>query len=153
MARVWPDGEWNQAGRCTVETARSRTEPEAAIKHLLATTILALAVAGGTCAATVTDSSVGINNRTIDGWASVTAYAGATRVLTFCVGPGATKQEGVAHHAVTRVVVEIARGSECSGRANAVVRELPVHMITPTRALALGFAHGERGVYTVVDRL
>jgi hypothetical protein len=155
MARVWPDDEWNQARRCTVEGTRSRTQPEAAIKQILATTILALAVAGGAGAATgpVTDSSVGINNRSIDGWVNVTAYAGTARVLTFCVGPGKIKQEGVALHAVTRVVVEIARGSDCSARANAVVRELPVHMVTPTRALALGFVNGERGAYTVIDRL
>jgi hypothetical protein len=98
------------------------------------------------------DSFFGINNRTIDGWASVEAYVGNARVHAFCVGPGKTIQEGVAQ-IVTRVSVEVSRGVDCKGKPIDVIRELPVHMMSEHRVGALGFLDGNRGSYTIKDRL
>jgi hypothetical protein len=115
--------------------------------------ILSLVACGSAAASTAADSSVGINNRTTDGWASVSAYDETGRILTFCVGPGKSKQHGVADHIVTRVAVAMSRGaSECQAPA-VVAFHLPVHMMSATRALALGFVDGDRGKYTITDRL
>jgi hypothetical protein len=126
---------------------------EARIKYILSIALFAL-VAGGVAGAAgpSQESFVGINNRTIDGWANVASYVGDARVLTFCVGPGQSKQEAVRGQFVTRVSVAISRGEGCKGTIDGT-RDLPVHMKSALSAGALGFLDGNRGSYVVKDRL